>query len=116
MNGNPEPASSPWLDKCLTFAFPMWLEDLREKPADYLQRRASKCSKVIAEKGDILMYGSKKAGGPGEVFNRLAEGMACLVLITKHPVPFAKTVFYPDGEVKSFETEELANNEVWPGV
>jgi hypothetical protein len=116
MSGNPEPASSPWLDKSLRFAFPFWLEELHQKPIDYLLKRASKCSKVIAEKGDILMYGSKKTGGPGDVFNHLAEGMACLVLITKNPVPFAKNVFYPNGEVKTFATDELANKEVWPDV
>ena len=115
MSGN-EPASSSLMDKCLILAFPMWVDEMRDKPQDYLQKRASKCSQVIAEKGDILMYGSKKPGGPAEVFNRLAEGMACLTLITNGPVPFAKNVFYPDGTVKSFETDELANKEVWPDV
>ncbi len=50
--------------------------------------------------------------------NEPASGpwMACLVLITENPVPFARNVFYPNGDIKTFETEELANQEVWPNA
>jgi hypothetical protein len=91
----------------------MWLIELKDKPIEYLQKRAQVCSQEVASKGDVLMYGGK-AGQAGQVFNRLAEGMACLLLITKHPVPFGRTVYFPDGSQKTFETEKEANAEVWP--
>lgn len=92
----------------------MWLAELKDRDIEFLQRRAQVCSQAIAEKGDMLMYGSKKKGAAGEVFNRLAEGMACLCLITKHPVPFNKAVFHHDGRIEHFNSEEEANNRVWP--
>lgn len=92
----------------------MWLIEMSDKSIDHLQRRAEVCAKEVASKGDVLMYGSKRAGAAGDVFNRLAEGMACLLLITKHPVPFERLVFYPDGRVVEYETEKDANNAVWP--
>lgn len=109
-----EPQSSRTMDLCLRLSTPMWLLELKDKPYEYLRKRADVCAQEIAEKGDILMYGSKKVGRAAEVFNRLAEGMACLLLITKHPVPFGKTVYFPDGTQKTFETEDEANREVWP--
>lgn len=111
-----EPASSHFMDLCLIGAFPMWLAELKDQPIDYLQRRASVCAQQIGEKGDALMYGSKKKGAAGEVFNRLAEGMACLCLITKHPVPFNRRVFHHDGTIETFETEAQASERVWPKV
>lgn len=116
MASDNEPNSSGLMDKCLALSFPFWLIELKDKPIEYLQKRAGVCSQAIAEKGDVLMYGSKKKGAAGEVFNRLAEGMACLCLITKHPVPFNKQVFLYDGTIETFETEKEANDKVWPSV
>lgn len=109
-----EPQSSRAMDICLKMAVPMWLTDLEPKGEEYWMRRKGTCAQAVAEKGDVLMYGSKRPGAAGEVFNRLAEGIALLLLITKGPVPFGKTVFYPDGEVKEFDTEAEAHKEVWP--
>lgn len=102
------------MDVALRAAVPMWLLELKDRDIDFLQKRAGICSQAVAEKGDILMYGGKKKGAAGEVFNRLAEGMACLCLITKHPVPFGKTVFHHDKPAETFETEKEANERVWP--
>lgn len=102
------------MDVALRAAFPIWLMELNGRDEEYLQKRASICAQAIAEKGDVLMYGSKRPGAAGEVFNRLAEGMACLTMITRHPVPFGKMVFYHSGEVEVFETEKEANERVWP--
>lgn len=113
-NFTPEPNSSSLMDKTLLLAVPGWFDQHSKRDYDFLKKRSELCSQVIAEKGDVLMYGSKKKGRAGEVFNRLAEGIACLLLITKHPVPFSKTVFMPDGSWKKFETEDDANNYVWP--
>lgn len=103
------------MDVALRASVPMWLLELNGRDYEFLKKRAEVCSLEVASKGDVLMYGGK-TGEPAKVFNRLAEGMACLLLITKHPVPFGRTVYYPDGSQKTFETEKEANNEVWPEV
>ncbi len=116
MSDHNEPNSSGLMDIALHAAVPMWLLELKDRDVEFLQKRAQVCSLEVASKGDILMYGSKKAGAAGEVFNRLAEGMACLLLITRHPVPFNKTVFYHDRPSETFATEAEANEKVWPTV
>lgn len=108
-----EPESSAALENSLMLAFPLWYEELKQKPMSYIESRRSICSQVIAEKGDIIMYGSKKKGAAGEAFNKFAEGVAVLVLITGHKVPFGRLVFYPDGTVKKFINDEQAYNEVF---
>ncbi len=102
------------MDTVLAGAVPMWLIELAPKGYEYWNKRRSVCSQAVAEKGDVLMYGSKKVGAAGEVFNRLAEGLALLCLITKGPVPFNKRVFYHDRPSELFETEAEANERVWP--
>jgi len=62
----------------LQVAVPLWIEDLKGKPWEYIAKRAGECSQVIAEKGDIILYKSSKKGETAEAFNRLAEGVACL--------------------------------------
>ena len=104
------------MDTALRCAFPMWILELRERDFDYWQTRANICSQVVAEKGDVLMYGTKKKGAAADVFNRLAEGMAVLCLITRHPVPFGKMVFHHTGEVEICDSETEANERVWPSV
>ena len=56
----------------------MWIDKLRHQPMDYILERAQVCGQVIAEKGDVLQFRSKKRGASAEAFNRLAEGLACL--------------------------------------
>jgi hypothetical protein len=102
------------MDVALRVAVPCWLSEMENRDIEFLEKRAHICSQVIAEKGDVLMYGSKKKGAAGDVFNRLAEGMACLLLITKHPVPFGKMVFHHDKPIRFFESEQEANEYVWP--
>lgn len=111
-----EPQSAHLMDAALAGAVPMWLIELAPKGEDYWMRRKDVCAQLVAEKGDVLMYGSKKVGAAAEVFNRLAEGIALLCLITKGPVPFNKRVFYHDRDSELFETEKEANERVWPSV
>lgn len=111
-----EPQSAHLMDACLAGAVPMWLIELEPKGIDYWMKRKETCAQEVAAKGDVLMYGSKKVGQAGEVFNRLAEGIALLCLITKGPVPFNKRVFYHDKPSELFETEAEANAKVWPRV
>ena len=62
----------------LQVAVPLWIEKLRSRPWVYIAGRAAHCGQLVAEKGDVLQFGSKKKGAAGEAFNALAEGLACL--------------------------------------
>jgi len=65
----------------LAVAVPMWIEQLKLKPWDYIQARASECAQTVAEKGDIIQFRSKKKGESAAAFNALAEGIACLAFL-----------------------------------
>jgi hypothetical protein len=56
----------------------LWIEELKDREWEYIMKRARECSQVIAEKGDIILYKSKKLGESANAFNRMAEGVACL--------------------------------------
>ena len=62
----------------LSVAVPMWIERLRGYTDEDRDARARVCSQAIAEKGDVVLYRSKKKGETADAFNRLAEGIACL--------------------------------------
>ena len=62
----------------LSVAVPLWIEKLRDRPWHYIAGRAAHCGQMVAEKGDVLQFGSKKKGATAEAFNALAEGLACL--------------------------------------
>lgn len=66
------------LATALAVAVPLWIEDLKHMPWDYIQQRAKICSDVVAEKGDVILFRGGKKGESAEAFNRLAEGVACL--------------------------------------
>lgn len=61
----------------LLAAVPLWIAKMRSFDDQQRSNRAAVCGQVVAEKGDLLMFKSKKKGGTAEVFNRLAEGLAC---------------------------------------
>jgi len=62
----------------LAAAVPIWIEQIRgDSPARRLERQ-KRCGQVVAEKGDIIQFKSKKKGATAEAFNHLAEGLACL--------------------------------------
>lgn len=62
----------------LQVAVPLWIEELKHQPLDRVLARAPECAQTVAEKGDILQFGSKKKGETAKVFNQLAEGVAIL--------------------------------------
>lgn len=62
----------------LQLAVPLWIEELRHQSWEHILARAKVCSQVVAEKGDVILFKSKKKGESAEAFNRLAEGIACL--------------------------------------
>lgn len=69
------------LSASLEVAVPLWIDRMRDYSAAYRIERAQECADVIASKGDIIMYRSKKRGETGRAFNRLAEGLACLAFV-----------------------------------
>lgn len=62
----------------LSCAVPLWIERLRARSWAYVEERARECAQVVAEKGDVIQFKSKKAGESANAFNHLAEGIACL--------------------------------------
>lgn len=65
------------LASTLALAVPLWIWELRDLTDNQRAARARRCSAMIAERGDVLMFGSKSRGKCAEVFNALAEGIAC---------------------------------------
>jgi len=61
----------------LAFAVPLRVWELRDVSDQARAARARRCAQIVAEHGDILMFGSKSRGKAAEVFNALAEGVAC---------------------------------------
>lgn len=62
----------------LQCAVPLWVFELQGRSWEYIVERASCCAQEVAERGDLLMFRGKKPGQTAAVFNRLAEGVACL--------------------------------------
>jgi len=62
----------------LEAAVPLHIDLLRTRPRHEIEERAREAAQIIAEKGDIILYRSRKKGETAAAFNRLAEGIACL--------------------------------------
>jgi len=60
----------------LSAAVPLRVEEFKRRPWSELQTRAAECAQIVAEKGDIIQYRSKKKGETAKAFNALAEGLA----------------------------------------
>lgn len=106
----------------LSVAVPMWVADLlevRDAIADNrlfgveLQRRAIRCSAVIAHNGDALLHrqrGKVVSQGTGkepvviastaEAFNRLAEGVACMAFCPGGVAAFGTRYSVVDGYLR----------------
>lgn len=65
------------LTSTLSLAVPLWIEKVRSYSEEVRLERARECGQVIAEKGDVLQFKSKKKGESAKAFNALAEGLAC---------------------------------------
>jgi hypothetical protein len=57
---------------------PLLIEELKACSWEEIQERARRCSQVVAEKGEVILYRSKQRGESSAAFNALAEGLACL--------------------------------------
>ena len=62
----------------LQLAVPLWIDRLSRLPWSDVMARARECGDVVAQKGDVLQFRSKKKGETARSFNALAEGLACL--------------------------------------
>ncbi len=72
-----DPMNVELLKLTLQAAVPLWIEKLKDRPMSYILERAKECGQVVAEKGDIIQFKSKKKGETANAFNALAEGIAC---------------------------------------
>lgn len=64
----------------LSAAVPLHREEIRQRSDEWLLAEASRCSTVVASKGDVLQFGGK---GSAECFNALARGLACAALVAE---------------------------------
>lgn len=60
----------------LSAAVPLWIEELRKLTDEERLVLAREAGQIIAEKGDIIQYRSKKKGETAKAFNALAKGLA----------------------------------------
>jgi hypothetical protein len=72
------PMQTELMKLTLQAAVPLWVERLKHKSMSEILARARVCGEVVAEKGDIIQFKSKKKGATADAFNHLAEGLACL--------------------------------------
>jgi len=84
----PSSTTRDHLQAALSAAVPLEIERLRHLPIADLIERARECGQVIAEKGDIIQWKSKKQGQTADAFNRLAEGLACAAIVAEGGVHF----------------------------
>lgn len=69
------------LSLTLLAAVPLWIEDLKRLPFSDVCKLAQDCAQMIAEKGDVLMFGSKTKGEQAAAFNSVAKGIAALSFV-----------------------------------
>ena len=84
----------------LEAAVPLWIDKLQKQPWSTVMARKDEAAQIIAEKGDIILYRSKKVGETAKAFNSLAEGVAILAF-----APGGVKVFGLHFEAKHPETK-----------
>ena len=55
--------------------------EIRGGPIEDDFNRVRACSQVLAEKADVLMFGSKVKGEAASLFNRLADALAVMAFV-----------------------------------
>ena len=70
--------NSELLKMSLSAAVPLYVEEFRHRAWDDLVLEAHAASQIVAEKGDIVLFRSRKKGESAKVFNALARGIAIL--------------------------------------
>ena len=68
------------LSETMRFAIPLHIELLKERggPTADDMAKAQGTSKILGERGDILLHGGGKKGECAEIFNRTAHAIAVL--------------------------------------
>lgn len=71
------------LQSSLSAAVPLWIENFVQKgySLDEVFEIAKGASQMIAEKGDLILFKSKKKGETADAFNALAKGIAALAFV-----------------------------------
>jgi hypothetical protein len=69
---------SDMLRSVLGCAVPLWVMDLKKLPWPEIEKIAHESAQIVAEKGDVLQFGSKKKDEAAAAFNALAKGLAAL--------------------------------------
>jgi hypothetical protein len=62
----------------LSAAVPLWIERFKQLTDDERMAIAREAAQVVAEKGDIIQFRSKRKGETANAFNQLARGIAVL--------------------------------------
>lgn len=76
------------LRAALEVGVPTWIAVLSDLDQAFILQRAQACARMVTERGDALMFGSKTPGKSAEVLDRLAEGLACLAIVAPGGVTF----------------------------
>lgn len=99
--GKPRTPAEKWREDLmratLQLAVPLWLDERRAWPLGMLAARARECGAVLGPEGDVLMFTADRRGGTARVFNYLAEGMACALLVVDGGVEFLGVRWSLDG-------------------
>lgn len=64
------------LHETLALAVPLWIERCARLGPKGRRMRAQVCANHVGTYGDLIQFRGSKPGRSGEVFNRLAEGIA----------------------------------------
>lgn len=95
--------SESLLRTSLQAAVPLNAMTLADRSWDELLEMARESSQIVAEKGDIILYRSSKAGEAGETahaFNALARGIAILSFAPGGVTIFGDHYDYPGPQEK----------------
>ena len=72
---------NPVLMGLLEVAVPKWIEEVRKLSPEERFASIKGVGQLIAEKGDVLMFGGGKKGEAAHLFNELARGLAVLSFV-----------------------------------
>jgi len=72
-----------FLSIALSASVPLWIETFIQEgyTFEYLQSIAKESLQIVAEKGDLILFKSKKKGESAKAFNALAKGIAVLAFM-----------------------------------
>lgn len=68
----------PHMAVALSASIPLWVEELKQTPLKDLIAEGPALAQIIAEKGDVAQFKSKKKGETANAFNAIARALAIL--------------------------------------